>query len=107
MSNTSVFMQPLEDILRRKLIPSLTSREAPGDLERRILALPVRLGGLGLTVPTELKDEFENSVSITAALVCLIHSQSQELTNEAFDDQLSAKSLVKDRRASKQSARAS
>ena len=95
-------MQPLEDILRRKLIPSLTSREAPGDLERRILALPVRLGGLGLTVPTELKDEFENSMSITAALVCLIH-----FTNEAFDDQLSAKSLVKNRRASKQSARAS
>ena len=104
MSNTSVFMQPLEDILRRKLIPSLTGREAPGDLERRLLALPVRLGGLGLTVPTDHKDEFEHSMSITSALVDLIHSQSQELPNRAFDDQLLAKSLVKNRRPSKQSA---
>ena len=42
------FMQPLEDSLRTKLIPMLTGKEPPNDTERDLLALPVRLGGLGI-----------------------------------------------------------
>ena len=38
---------PLEQEVRHKLLPGLTSRQGITGTERRILALPVRLGGLG------------------------------------------------------------
>ena len=44
----SHLLQPLEDILRLQLIPTLTGRPPP---ERDLLALPARLGGIGLTNP--------------------------------------------------------
>ena len=44
LSSACQFLQPLEDSLRHNLIPSLTGRGTPGDLERRLLALPTRLG---------------------------------------------------------------
>ena len=45
------FLQPLEDILNQKLIPTLTGRPSPGNHERNLLSLPARLGGLGISSP--------------------------------------------------------
>ena len=42
---------PLEEAIRDKLIPSLVGRKV-SNIERRILALPVWYGGLGLHNPT-------------------------------------------------------
>ena len=52
--NISMFITPIEDMIRSNLIPSLTGRAPPGDLERLLLSLPPRLGGLGFTIPTNL-----------------------------------------------------
>ena len=45
---------PLEEAIRLTIIPSLTGRDAPSDTERGILALPVHLGGLGISNPVLL-----------------------------------------------------
>ena len=39
-------LQPLEDVISTHLLPSLTGRDAPNELERQLIALPARLGGL-------------------------------------------------------------
>ena len=43
--------QPLEDAIRLKFIPSLTGHSACSALEREVLPLPCRLGGLGIVNP--------------------------------------------------------
>ena len=51
-----------------KLIPAITGQVC-SDLERDLLSLPTRLGGLGLTNPvTKSAFEFESSMQITAPL---------------------------------------
>ena len=60
------YLEPLEQAIRHKLIPALTGRSAPGDEEHDLLALPVRLGGLGIVNPVQaLANEFRRSSTIT------------------------------------------
>ena len=47
---------PLDTIIRTKLIPALTGRPPPNDMERDLLALPARLGGIALANPTHATD---------------------------------------------------
>jgi hypothetical protein len=44
-------LQPLEHAIRTCFFPSLTGQSAPNDLLRELLALPPKLGGLGLVNP--------------------------------------------------------
>ena len=68
--NIGHLLQPLEELLRTKFIPSLTGRAAPSDLERELLALPARLGGLGLLNPSHLSTtEYSASMKVTQPLV--------------------------------------
>eukprot|EP00117_Sycon_ciliatum_P048368 scpid98922/ scgid34444/ len=67
--------QPLEDVICQFLIPALTGRNPPGSSERAILALPCRLGGLGLIDPTLLCNQYGQSVQITECLVSRILEQ--------------------------------
>ena len=53
---TSQLFQSLEDAIREELIPSQVGRKV-SSIERRLLALPVRLGGLGISNPTETADD--------------------------------------------------
>ena len=48
--NISDLFKPLEEIIREKLIPAVVGRKV-SDVERRLIALPVRCGGLGITNP--------------------------------------------------------
>ena len=60
------------------LIPALTSRPPCSILTRNLLALPVRLGGLGLVNPSTTSDlNFQASEKRTAPLVAIISSQYQ------------------------------
>ena len=53
-------LHPLEDAIRHKLLPVITGKPPFNDLERQLIALPVRLGGLGIPNPTERsQQEFE------------------------------------------------
>ena len=49
--------EPLENIIREKFIPAIVGRKV-SDIERRILALPIRLGGLGVQNPVLTEDNW-------------------------------------------------
>ena len=51
--NMSHLLTPLEDVLRKNLIPSLTGNPPPNDTERTLFALPAREGGLGIRIPSK------------------------------------------------------
>ena len=48
MPKLSALFKPLEDIIRLNFLPSVLRRPVT-DLERKILALPARFGGLGVS----------------------------------------------------------
>ena len=81
MPCTGQRFQSLEKVIREKLIPTLVGR-AVYDIERRTLALPVRLGGIALSNPVLYADrEYSSSVSITRNLANVIYNQEKDLTN--------------------------
>ena len=81
ISNVEHLFQPLEDTIREKLIPAIIGRNV-SEIERRILALPVRFGGLGILNPViTAKYEFDTSMKITSGLKNLIYNQENSLAN--------------------------
>ena len=73
----SSLFQPLEDAIHQELIPALTGREPNSPEERKLLALPVRHGGLNICNPVEMTEtELMGSKSISAPLTEMITSQT-------------------------------
>ena len=71
--------EPLEACIRNEFLPALIGR-AVSNTERRILALPPRLGGIGIRNPTLTADlEFSASSSITRELSELISNQMLDI----------------------------
>ena len=73
-------LKPLEEVLEKCFIPALTSHN-PNEATRDLLALPVRLGGLGLANPakvaeSEFRDSSALSAKLTAALLTQLGDQS-------------------------------
>ena len=88
----SVLIQPLEDAIRHKFLPSLTGQNALNDETRELMALPVRHGGLGIINPSHNNQiQHQSSEHITAPLVSLIVQQSHTYPQEAKAEQLRAK----------------
>ena len=50
-------LQPLETVIQCQFIPAVTSHTPPGKQMRELLALPVRLGGLGLQNPVTITEK--------------------------------------------------
>ena len=76
-------LQPLERAISDVLIPSLTGLNC-SEAERDLVALPVRMGGLGLINPSESADaEYSASIRVSAPLVSKIEEQSHETPDEA------------------------
>ena len=93
--NIETHLHPLEECIRSNFIPSLTGRSPPNDLERDLLSLPPRLGGLGITNPILLPSrEFGASKSISAPLSNLIKVQRLEYPFECIEAQTTAKKAV-------------
>ena len=68
--SSSDLLQPLETAIQSHFIPALTGQSPPGNLVRELLALPVRLGGLGLINPVAVaQDQHASSQLISAPLV--------------------------------------
>ena len=79
--SASDLLQPLESAICSQLIPALTGQNQPGDIVRELTALPVRLGGLGLTNPMSSYGQArEASEKITAPLVERVLHQDHRLT---------------------------
>ena len=85
----------LENVIHQEFIPSLSGRPASSSVERKVFALPARLGGLGLINPTACADRFfQFSIKQTKMLVDLI--VSQQLSGEVdLERTLSAKKEIK------------
>ena len=67
--------QPLEDAIRNRLLTALVGHQL-SDLERSMVALPVKLGGLGISNPVLVADcEYQSSRSISSSLTNLIVNQ--------------------------------
>ena len=74
-------LQPLEDTIHQHLIPALTGRPPCSRIERDLMALPVRLGGIGIINPVSSSQRsFEASVRLTTPLVAAIATQDQDQT---------------------------
>lgn len=79
----------MEEVIRWKFLTSLTGQNAFNDVIRELLALPVRLGGLGINNPSgDTTAHHDASKKITAPLTALIVEQSYQYTNTMKAEQL-------------------
>ena len=80
VAGVSPLMQPLEKTIRQVFLPALTGRHAPNDDERDLLALPIRLGGMGLADPSRsTATHYQGSVRAAEPLSKLIEDQVNEM----------------------------
>ena len=87
------FLAPLEECIRNVLIPSITGGHIVNDEERELLALPSRLGGMGIKVLTETAAvEFKNSNDLTQKL------QSDITKIEPADEERTRQQIKNERR---------
>ena len=83
LPDIETLLQPLERAISDVLIPSLIGRNC-SEAERDLVALPVRMGGLGLINPSDSADaEYSASIRVSAPLVSKIEAQSHETPDEA------------------------
>ena len=78
MPSSAELFEPLEETIRFDFIRALLKRDV-NNLERELLSLPVRMGGMGISKPTEecVISHF-NSVYVSLPLVRLIEKQISE-----------------------------
>ena len=78
--NIGDLLSPLEDVIRRKFLTSLTGQNTFNDVTRKLMTLPVlRLGALGITNPSaDTPSHHDASMKITAPLIALIMDQSHQ-----------------------------
>ena len=103
VSNITDVLQPLEDAICHHLIPALTGRIGITDMERDLLALPTRLGGLGIPDPLKTcNDHFRCSERISAPLTALILQQEVVCPPSVPNEQTSIKNKIKAQRRQEQ-----
>ena len=96
LPNITNLLEPLERAITGVLIPALTDHQVTGD-ERALLALPVRIGGLGLANPVESSPlEYEASIAATGPLVQRIVTQEHQPPDQA--DMLAAKEQARSKK---------
>jgi hypothetical protein len=96
MRQVGTLMQPIETIIRQKFLPTLFGNTMTiSDNERKLYALPGRLGGLGVDNPVlGAGHMYLESVEFTKPLKDLIVSSTAELTINV-EDQKSKKASIK------------
>ena len=106
--NIGDLFSPLEDVIRRKFLTSLTGQNDFNDITRELMALPVRQGGLGITNPrADTPSHHDASLKITAPLTALIMEQSNRYPNTTKTEQIQVKKeAVKARKHRQQQAAA-
>ena len=72
----SHLLVPLENIIKNTFLPAITKLFTCTDNERGLLALPPRMGGMGITLPVErANEENVNSINLTRSLTEKIVAQ--------------------------------
>ena len=88
-------LKPLDDIMSNSFLPTLFDCIVT-DNERLLLKLPVRLGGLGIPILSEVAREyFESSKKITAPLVTIRILQGDILPDDSHVKTLKLKEKMK------------
>ena len=101
----SDLLQPLEDAIHQLLIPAITGQIACSIRERELLALPVRLGGMGLINPARNSpNTFSASERLTAPLAALIVAQDPEQRTDIHMTQNIKKNIRKENRQKQEEA---
>ena len=84
----SDLLLPLEKVIREKLIPALCGKVV-NDLERKLLALPPRLGGMGIINPSDASQfEYESSCKLT-------DQQQQFIVDQVDNGEIDVNALTK------------
>ena len=106
IEGTAPLLQPLEDSIRQHFLPALTGQSGVSDLERELLALPARHGGLGLVNPTTMSEEHTLSRRLTAPLTAIIILQRDDIGDSRQQQQSIKSSLRTERRKRQEEAAA-
>ena len=81
-------------MVRDEFIPAICGRDI-SDTERRLFALPYRLGGLGIVNPVESADaEYERSKIITSELTSMIFAQEEDYSKFSQEEAKKAKAMA-------------
>ena len=92
----SHLLSPLDIALRTKLLPALTGRPTPNNLECALFALPTRHGGLGIRIPSKNAErELQSSLQATSSLVANILEQNRDYGYDIIDHQLQSKASIR------------
>ena len=68
-SNLEQYMQSIEEVIQLAFIPAITSKYIRSDNERKLLAIPIKFGGLGLLDYRYSQNiEYRNSREVTQDL---------------------------------------
>ena len=106
--DTNKLFEPLEEKIRTTFLPALTGQDTCNGDVRDLLALPVRLGGLGIVNPSKQATLHQNaSEKITTPLTDLILAQSQEYTPQVKAEQIRAKKSAQSQRRQSEKLKAS
>ena len=76
---TSDHLAPMEDLIHHRVIPAITGRVAPSEVERLLLTFPCRHGGLGISDHTSLGAQYTSSRRITTSLRDKIMEQAMHI----------------------------
>ena len=81
IENVENFMLPFDKVVKQKLIPALFNDFQISEELRRLIALPCKLGGMGIINPVEFANEdYVNSLELTKKLTNLIIQQEHSYT---------------------------
>ena len=105
ISDVSPLMQPLENAIKDSFILVLLKGHQLSDEVRVILALPPRLGGLGILNPVEMAaTEHHNSIRLTAALTENIVAQNADEEINVEEQSRIRQTIEKERQQAQQVA---
>ena len=77
--NISHLLQKIDDVILANFIPAITAGKNVSEIERKLLSLPVKLGGLGIPIFSEIcETEYSNSLIITENLRNNIIQQNRQ-----------------------------
>ena len=84
MQDIDEYLKPLDDVISNNFLSTLLDSIVT-DNERSLFQLPVRLGGLGIPILSEVASEhFESSKKITAPLVTIMILQGDTLPDDSY-----------------------
>ena len=99
--NISHLLQRVDDVINTCLIPALTGGEFCTEVERQLISLPPRLGGLGIPIlSTIADDEYKNSKMLTTNIHRNIVNQERRYNPDNVDIR-KIKTTIKNRKTLK------